>query len=153
MSCYADDRFYGLTTGPNRQVRRPSALQPTKKVVDNLRISIALSDSAMTSRVNNEARHSEAMQSIGRMARKDKKDRRTVDLVIDHRTKLILYKLMNKELFTSIEGCVSTGKEANVYYAYDFSGRELAIKVYKTSILVFKDRERYVVGDSRFSRG
>lgn len=38
-------------------------------------------------------------------------------------------------------GCVSTGKEANVYHASG-SGAELAIKVYKTAILVFKDRDR-----------
>ncbi|CAI5940919.1 unnamed protein product [Closterium sp. NIES-64] len=31
--------------------------------------------------------------------------------------------------------------------------KELAVKVYKTSILVFKDRERYVAGDYRFRHG
>jgi RIO kinase 1 len=43
----------------------------------------------------------------------------------------------------SIEGCISTGKEANVYYASKATGdteQSLAIKVYKTSILVFKVR-------------
>jgi hypothetical protein len=42
-------------------------------------------------------------------------------------------------------GCVSTGKEANVYHASSGAagpGHDLAIKVYKTSILVFKDRDR-----------
>lgn len=39
-------------------------------------------------------------------------------------------------------GCVSTGKEANVYHASGGPGSELAIKVYKTAILVFKDRDR-----------
>ena len=44
----------------------------------------------------------------------------------------------------SVEGCISTGKEANVYYASKAArqegeaGESLAIKVYKTSILVFK---------------
>lgn len=40
--------------------------------------------------------------------------------------------------------CVSTGKEANVYHASTQDGEDLAIKVYKTSILVFKDRDRWV---------
>ena len=31
--------------------------------------------------------------------------------------------------------------------------REFAIKVFKTSILVFKDRERYVTGEFRFRKG
>jgi serine/threonine-protein kinase RIO1 len=38
--------------------------------------------------------------------------------------------------------CVS-GKEANVYHASAPDGTDLAIKVYKTSILVFKDRDRW----------
>lgn len=40
-----------------------------------------------------------------------------------------------------------------MYHAMNENGEELAIKVYKTSILVFKDRERYVSGDYRFRRG
>lgn len=40
-----------------------------------------------------------------------------------------------------LSGCVSTGKEANVYHASG-GGSELAIKVYKTAILVFRDRDR-----------
>lgn len=36
---------------------------------------------------------------------------------------------------------MSTGKEANVYHASG-GGSELAIKVYKTAILVFRDRDR-----------
>ena len=37
-----------------------------------------------------------------------------------------------------IHGCISTGKEANVYHAMTESGEHRALKVYKTSILVFK---------------
>ena len=29
----------------------------------------------------------------------------------------------------------------------------LALKIYKTSILIFKDRDRYVTGEHRFRRG
>lgn len=36
----------------------------------------------------------------------------------------------------------AAGKEANVYHACAPDGTDLAIKVYKTSILVFKDRDR-----------
>ena len=32
-------------------------------------------------------------------------------------------------------------------------GKHLAIKIYKTSILVFKDRDKYVTGEYRFRRG
>ncbi|CAN0221638.1 unnamed protein product, partial [Ectocarpus fasciculatus] len=34
-----------------------------------------------------------------------------------------------------------------------FQGKEYAIKVYKTSILVFKDRDKYVSGEYRYRHG
>ncbi len=61
---------------------------------------------------------------------------------LDPRTRLVLFKLLNRKVFTAIDGCISTGKEANVYHASAPDGSSLAIKIYKTSILVFKDRER-----------
>ena len=50
--------------------------------------------------------------------------------------------MLNGGLFSEINGCISTGKEANVYHAVAEGGRDLAVKIYKTSILVFKDRDR-----------
>jgi RIO kinase 1 len=69
-------------------------------------------------------------------------DRATVEQALDPRTRLVLFKLLNKGLFTAIHGCVSTGKEANVYCASAEGSADLAVKVFKTSILVFKDRDR-----------
>ncbi|KAL4430675.1 hypothetical protein ABPG75_005931 [Micractinium tetrahymenae] len=83
---------------------------------------------------------------------KDRADRATVEQVLDPRTRMVLFKMLNRGVFSEINGCVSTGKEANVYHASAPEGAELAIKVYKTAILVFRDRDRYVVGDSRFQR-
>ena len=105
---------------------------------------------------------------------KDKEDRATVEQALDPRTTLILFKMLSKETFTEIHGCVSTGKEANVYHARRVVGSrsgtatastsaeaeatppapvDFAVKVYKTSILVFKDRDRYVSGDWRWRNG
>ncbi|KAG2443598.1 hypothetical protein HXX76_001949 [Chlamydomonas incerta] len=88
-----------------------------------------------------------------RIASKDKSDRATVEQAIDPRTRMVLFKMLNRGLFSEINGCVSTGKEANVYHASGPDGRDMAIKIYKTSILVFKDRDRYVSGDYRFRNG
>jgi len=57
---------------------------------------------------------------------------------------MILFKLINRGLLNEINGCISTGKEANVYHAASdlATHPHLAIKIYKTSILVFKDRDR-----------
>ena len=118
---------------------------------------------------------------------KDKANRATVENVLDPRTMRFLQALMNRGIISDFNGCISTGKEANVYHAFagnkqmaidnnskegetkEQSGDsevmddedeeppklvgqkdEYAIKIYKTSILVFKDRERYVDGEFRF---
>ena len=62
-----------------------------------------------------------------------------------------------------MHGCISTGKEANVYHAISGSPEDgsdtaatplqRAIKIFKTSILVFKDRDKYVTGEHRFKAG
>ena len=89
---------------------------------------------------------------------KDKADRATLQQVLDPRTMVILYKMLNRGLLDTINGCVSTGKEANVYHATtpateDAPAGQAAVKIYKTSILVFKDRDRYVSGEFRFRHG
>jgi len=93
-------------------------------------------------------------QELNRTLRiKDRADRATVEQVIDARISRILFKLINKGEITEINGCISTGKEANVYYAKGSNGKELALKIYKTSILIFKDRDRYISGEFRFRHG
>ncbi|KAF9510961.1 hypothetical protein BS47DRAFT_1331352 [Hydnum rufescens UP504] len=84
---------------------------------------------------------------------KDKADRATNEQVLDPRTRIILFKMINRGLIEEVNGCVSTGKEANVYHALTPEGRHLALKIYKTSILVFKDRDKYVTGEHRFRNG
>lgn len=88
----------------------------------------------------------------------DKADRATADLVLDQRTRMILLQLINRCVVSEIHGTISTGKEANVYGAVlepEDGGEPVqrAIKVYKTAILGFKDRERYITGEHRFKSG
>jgi RIO kinase 1 len=80
-------------------------------------------------------------------------DRATSEQVLDPRTRMILFKLLNSNFLSEINGCLSTGKEANVYYAKGTGTKEYAVKIFKTSILVFKDRDRYVSGEHRFRHG
>ncbi|KAL4939631.1 hypothetical protein BDV06DRAFT_198518 [Aspergillus oleicola] len=90
----------------------------------------------------------------------DRADRATSEQVLDPRTRMILLQMINRNIVSEIHGCLSTGKEANVYHAMlqpedDFDAPPIhrAIKVYKTSILVFKDRDKYVTGEFRFRQG
>lgn len=88
-----------------------------------------------------------------RFRSKDKHDRATAEQVMDPRTRMIVFKLLSRRMITEINGCISTGKEANVYHATSKTDEEYAIKIYKTSILVFKDRDKYVSGEFRFRNG
>ncbi len=92
----------------------------------------------------------------------DKSDRATSEQVLDPRTRMLLLQMINRNIIAEINGCISTGKEANVYHAISVPPDEgsesvpplhRAIKVYKTSILVFKDRDKYVTGEYRFRQG
>ena len=93
----------------------------------------------------------------------DKSDRATSEQVLDPRTRMILLQMINRNVVSEVNGCLSTGKEANVYHALslpqddgleaDVAPLHRAIKVYKTSILVFKDRDKYVTGEYRFRQG
>ncbi|XAR67898.1 Non-specific serine/threonine protein kinase [Bertholletia excelsa] len=108
---------------------------------------------SMPNSVTTAIRESVRGMAIGKTKVTDKADRATVEQAIDPRTRMVLFKMLNRGVFNDINGCISTGKEANVYHATKTEGQELAIKVYKTSVLVFKDRDRYVQGDYRFRYG
>ncbi|MBA0609258.1 hypothetical protein Godav_021339, partial [Gossypium davidsonii] len=112
------------------------------------RINVGMSNTVTTA-----IRESVREMAIGKTKTTEKADRATVEQAIDPRTRMVLFKMLNRGVFHDINGCISTGKEANVYHATKSDGQELAIKVYKTSVLVFKDRDRYVQGDYRFRYG
>ena len=77
---------------------------------------------------------------------------------------MILFRLLSNGLFEKLDGCLGTGKESNIYHAksrkanmnYGFIKEkeiidanaepitQYAVKIYKTRILVFKDRDNYV---------
>lgn len=157
-------------SGGGAAARRPNAhggvlsrpLQPlsnrTQKLASHIRatpleewegrMNVGMSNSVTTA-----IRDSIRDTAIGKIRNTEKADRATVEQAIDPRTRMVLFKMLNRGQFNNINGCISTGKEANVYHATKTDGQELAIKVYKTSVLVFKDRDRYVQGDYRFRYG
>nr|CAB3483622.1 unnamed protein product [Digitaria exilis] len=97
------------------------------------RMNVGMSNSVTTA-----IRDSIRDGAIGKIRNTEKADRATVEQAIDPRTRMVLFKMLNRGTFSNINGCISTGKEANVYHATKADGKELAIKVYKTSVLVFK---------------
>lgn len=146
-----DEEVPELVPGPNAQ----------KKLKPKANTSASIDD-----QVASLAKHASRIRLDHRMAGtggggardKDKADRATSEQVLDPRTRMILLQLINRNIVSEIHGVISTGKEANVYHAAtipedDAQPLHRAIKVYKTSILVFKDRDKYVTGEFRFRQG
>lgn len=67
---------------------------------------------------------------------KDKSDRATAEQVMDPRTRMILFKMLSRGIITEVNGCISTGKEANVYHATGKDGSDRAVKVYSLPYLI-----------------
>eukprot|EP00956_Cyclotella_meneghiniana_P000356 scaffold432_cov69-Cyclotella_meneghiniana.AAC.14 len=151
---------------------------------------INLDSKKMSHAVSNAVTKMQHLESSKRKSHTGRDDRATSEQCLDPRTRLILFRMLSNGFLELIDGCLSTGKEANVYYAKagrvksslvsggtgggDCDGgsvgsssfcnatfapllapnvEEYAIKIYKTSILVFKDRDKYVSGEHRWRKG
>lgn len=159
----SDDLYYfdeldELENHSNRQVHstKITSYQPSEKLFPKYSNKINVEryeGPALSNNAANFLMQSERRLENERIRTKDKHDRATAEQVMDPRTRMILFKLLNRGLISEINGCISTGKEANVYHATSKLGHQYAIKIYKTSILVFKDRDKYVQGEFRFRHG
>jgi RIO kinase 1 len=79
------------------------------------------------------------------------KERATVEEVFDQATRMIVFDLMNAGRLNELNGVVSSGKEARVYWGTTKEGKDLAVKIYLTSSAEFKrGMHKYIEGDPRF---
>jgi RIO kinase 1 len=93
-----------------------------------------------------------------RVERRDKmlthdmtKERATVEEVFDQTTRMIVFDMLNSGIFYELNGVVSSGKEARVYWGTTKEGGDLAVKIYLTSSAEFKKGMlKYIEGDPRF---
>lgn len=81
----------------------------------------------------------------------------TAEMGVDHKTRLLLYKMINNQLLQKVNGVISTGKEAVILhaesdpaYAECVLPKECALKVFKTTLNEFKVRDKYIKYDYRF---
>ncbi|XP_050298831.1 serine/threonine-protein kinase RIO1 [Anthonomus grandis grandis] len=143
-------------TNQQQQSNKISNFQPSDNLFKKYSNKINVEKYEVSSLPNHAVSHlimNEKKMENERRRTKDKHDRATAEQVMDPRTRMILFKLLNRNIISEVNGCISTGKEANVYHASTKTGRDYAIKIYKTSILVFKDRDKYVTGEFRFRHG
>ncbi|XP_040288939.1 serine/threonine-protein kinase RIO1 [Bufo bufo] len=148
------------TRGSNPQANRQDmnkssskAYTATDKVLQKYEHKINLGKLTLSDSVMNKVTEKSRQKESDQYRVKDKSDRATVEQVLDPRTRMILFKMLTRGVISEINGCISTGKEANVYHASTSDGGSRAIKIYKTSILMFKDRDKYVSGEFRFRHG
>ncbi|MHC1608665.1 MAG: serine protein kinase RIO [Candidatus Methanofastidiosia archaeon] len=73
------------------------------------------------------------------------------DGVFDKSTLMTLYDLIKAEKLDTVQGIVSTGKEANVFWGYAPDETEVAIKIYRIAAATFRNMWQYIVQDPRFS--
>jgi RIO kinase 1 len=80
---------------------------------------------------------------------KDSDDLKVKGDVFDTRTLMNLYALASKGVIDALGGEISTGKEANLFYAIH-EDQDLAIKIYRITTSNFKAMQDYLHGDPRF---
>ena len=112
--------------------------------------------STNASNINTQLLHTEYKQSKHKIL-KDRSDRATIEHVLDNLTYQQINKLFINKYIYKMNGCISTGKESNIYSVQSIDVRDNTstiynvLKIYKTSILVFKDRDLYITGEQRFT--
>jgi len=80
---------------------------------------------------------------------KDSDDLQVSEAVFDTRTLMNLYNLASRGIIDTLGGSISTGKEANIFYA-TCGQKDLAIKIYRISTSNFRAMQDYLHGDPRF---
>ena len=144
----------------------------------------------ISNRVFNELRNFGKRSENRRVHKQSRDEVQTKESVMDQRTRykllpfflysfvifsfqyrLILFRMTNSGILKSINGCISTGKEASVYHSQAEDEElfaeatkaqeefhkiqvpyfpEFAIKIFKTSLNEFKTRHKYMAQDTRF---
>lgn len=81
---------------------------------------------------------------------KSSEDKQVSSEVFDDKTLKVLYKLAKQGYINTLNGVISTGKEANVFLGIDDDGNNVAVKIYRVMTLDFKKIKEYIAGDPRF---
>lgn len=95
-------------------------------------------------------RRIDSAKDRSRSREKDSERLKVEENVFDVPTLKILYTLSNKGIIKAMGGAISTGKEANVFYA-EGPEKELAVKIYRIASSTFKAMDVYIMKDPRFT--
>jgi len=95
-------------------------------------------------------RRIDSAKDKSRAREKDSERLKVEENVFDVPTLKILYTLSNKGVIKAMGGSISTGKEANVFYA-EGPDKELAVKIYRITSSTFRAMDAYIMKDPRFT--
>jgi RIO kinase 1 len=98
------------------------------------------------------ARQEKTVERRDRMLNHDfTSERATIEEVFDQSTRMVLYRFLSTGVINELNGVVSAGKEARVYWGRTKTGEDRAVKIYLTSSAEFKKgMMMYIEGDYRF---
>ncbi len=82
----------------------------------------------------------------------NEKDLKTTAKVFNTHSIKVLHSLAGKGFINQLEFIISTGKEAHVFQASDYSNNKLAVKIYKIETSEFNKMNEYIQGDYRFKK-
>ncbi len=80
---------------------------------------------------------------------RDADTRKAYQEVFDADTVATIFKLIDDGYIKELGGVISTGKEANVFYAVDRTNSPLAVKIYRVNTTEFRHLWKYIEGDPR----
>jgi RIO kinase 1 len=95
-------------------------------------------------------RRIDSAKDRSRAKEKDSERLKVEENVFDASTLKLLYTIANKGIIKAMGGSISTGKEANVFYA-EGQEKELAVKIYRITSSTFKAMDIYIMKDPRFT--
>jgi RIO kinase 1 len=80
------------------------------------------------------------------------KKNKVINEVLDKKTMMIMYGMINSHIISYVNGVVKAGKESVLFWAVDEEKNDVALKVYLIATTSFKKRAPYILGDPRFSK-
>ena len=97
-------------------------------------------------------RRAERIDKRDRVILKNEEEREVFEEVFDRQTLMKLYDLANADAFSYLNGVISSGKEARVYWGVKSDKTNVAVKIYLVASSDYKKRLQYIVGDPRFKK-
>jgi len=80
------------------------------------------------------------------------KKNKVVNEVLDKKTVMTLYNMINEHIISFVNGAISAGKESVVFWGVDENSNDVALKIYLVTTSNFKKRAPYILGDPRFNK-